>query len=212
MLRSLGQTAPDMRAQYADTQKSDKKCLYSHVIRRRPNTSKITITFEARKIELRRNVMLNHASFLRSKHIALNDPSSFFQYDLTKFIKDCRYLSLQMIIYENAGIQISFQDNQMGALYDWKHTELCAWGLFILSPKLTGFFLHKKNSMISARSYKGRMISSPSDPLYLSNEGFYFKAVLVSDFVLTLSQRERGIVYLSKQKCLLEMLSPICDK
>ena len=74
----------------------------------------------------------------------------------------------------------------MGALYDRKHTELCAWGLFILSPKLTGFFTQKELNYFSLKLLR-QMISSPSDPLYLSNEGFYFKAVLVSDFVLTLS-------------------------
>ena len=79
----------------------------------------------------------------------------------------------------------------MGALYDWKHTELCAWGLFILSPTPTGFFTQKELNYFSSKLLR-QMISSPSDPLYLSNEGFHFKAVLVSDFVLTLSLRERG--------------------
>ena len=86
----------------------------------------------------------------------------------------------------------------------------CVLGVFLFLVQHRLAFFTQKNYFSS--KLLRLMISSPSDPLYLSNEGFHFKAVLVSDFVLTLSLRERGIVYLSKQKCLLEMLSPICDK
>ena len=74
----------------------------------------------------------------------------------------------------------------MGANLIGNILELCTWGVFNLSATPTGFFTQKELYDFSSKLLR-QMISSPSDPLYLSNEGFYFKAVLVSDFVLTLS-------------------------
>ena len=63
----------------------------------------------------------------------------------------------------------------------------CVLEVFLLSVQhRLAFFTQKELYDFSSKLLR-QMISSPSDPLYLSNEGFYFKAVLVSDFVLTLS-------------------------